>query len=95
MIKGYKFDIDLLKRILKFGFPNGIQFFVDIAGFAAFILIMGYLGKFDLAASNIAFNINTIAFLPMLGSGIAVSVLVGQYLGRNKPETAERLIHGL
>lgn len=80
----------LLARMVRFGLPNGVHFFLDIAGFTAFILIMGFLGMTDLAATNIAFNINTVAFMPMLGCGIAVSVLVGQYLGRDRPEIAER-----
>ncbi|MEW6171446.1 MAG: MATE family efflux transporter [Bacillota bacterium] len=83
----------LLARILRFGFPNGIHFLVDMAGFTAFILIMGSLGTIKLAATNIAFNINTVAFMPMLGSGIAVSVLVGQYLGKERPELAERSVY--
>jgi MATE family multidrug resistance protein len=35
-----------------------------------------------------AFNVNTIAFMPMIGIGITVSVLVGQALGRNDPSLA-------
>ncbi|MEW6572488.1 MAG: MATE family efflux transporter [Bacillota bacterium] len=83
-------DWPVLARMVRFGLPNGVHFFLDIAGFTAFILIMGFLGTTNLAATNIAFNINTIAFMPMLGCGIAVSVLVGQYLGRDRPEIAER-----
>jgi MATE family multidrug resistance protein len=63
---------------------------VDIAGFTGFILIMGSLGTTSLAATNIAFNINTVAFMPMLGCVIAVSVMVGQYLGRDRPDIAAR-----
>ncbi|MEW6446552.1 MAG: MATE family efflux transporter [Bacillota bacterium] len=80
----------LLVRMIRFGLPNGVHFFLDIAGFTAFVLIMGVLGTTSLAATNIAFNINTVAFMPMLGCGIAVSVLVGQYLGEDRPEIAER-----
>ena len=43
-----------------------------------------------MAATNVAFNINTLAFLPMVGLGVAVSTLVGQYLGKDDPVTAER-----
>ena len=80
----------LLWRLLKFGFPNGVQFFIDIAGFTAFIMIMGALGTTALAASSIAFNINALIFMPMIGSGIAASILVGQYLGRKRPDIAEK-----
>ena len=86
----FKPNAILLKRILKFGFPNGIQFFLDLTGFTVFIMIVGKLGTDNLAATNIAFNINTIAFMPMIGCGIAVSVLVGQYLGKDKPDSAAR-----
>jgi MATE family multidrug resistance protein len=51
---------------------------------------MGSLGTTSLAATNIAFNINTVAFMPMLGCAIAVSVMVGQYLGRERPDLAVR-----
>ncbi len=44
----------------------------------------------NLAATTIAFNINTLAFMPMIGIGIAVSVLVGRHIGRGDPETASR-----
>ncbi len=67
-----------------------MQFLVDTAGFTLFILVIGSLGVINLAATNIAFNINTIAFMPMLGGGIAVSVLVGQYLGKNRPDVAQK-----
>ncbi len=88
-----RFDTALFKRLMHFGLPNGIQFFIDTAGFAIFIMLMGRLGVLELAASNIAFNINTLAFMPMIGTGIAVSILVGQNLGKNDADTAERSVY--
>ncbi|MDI6741066.1 MAG: MATE family efflux transporter [Candidatus Edwardsbacteria bacterium] len=78
----------LLSRLLAYGLPSGIQFFIDMAGFTVFILLVGRLGTTDLAASTIAFNINTLAFMPMIGIGITVSVLVGQFVGRGDPAGA-------
>ena len=66
-----------------------MQFFLEMASFTAFILLVGRLGTSSLAASNIAFNINTLAFMPMIGCGIAISMLVGQYLGADKPDLAQ------
>ena len=74
--------------LLRYGLPSGVQFFIDMAGFTIFILLVGRLGRNELAATNLAFNVNTIAFMPMLGIGITVSVLVGQALGRNDPARA-------
>ena len=90
ILGGWRFNPRLFWRIIRFGLPSGIQFFLDVAGFAMFILFVGRLGTDSLAATNIAFNINTVAFMPMIGLGIAVSVLVGQYLGKNRPDLAER-----
>jgi MATE family multidrug resistance protein len=74
--------------LLRFGLPSGVQFFIDMVGFTGFILLVGRLGRNELAATNLAFNVNTIAFMPMIGIGITVSVLVGQALGRNDPALA-------
>jgi MATE family multidrug resistance protein len=78
---------------VRFGFPAGVQFFLEMAGFTIFILLVGRLGMTSLVATNIAFNISTLVFMPMIGSGIAVSVLVGQYLGRDKPLTAQKSVY--
>lgn len=92
-LKGWRPDRELFARLVRYGVPSGVQFFLDMLGFTAFIIIMGRLGTLELAATNIAFNINTIAFMPMIGFGIAVSVLVGQYLGRDRPDLAQRSVY--
>ena len=88
-LNGWRFDGELFIRLLRYGFPSGVQFFLEMTGFTGFILVVGRLGTASLAASNIAFNINTLAFMPMIGFGIAISVLVGQYLGADKPDLAQ------
>lgn len=89
-LRAWRPEQALLGRLLRFGVPSGVQFFLDTAGFTAFLLMLGRLGTIELAATTIAFNINTLAFMPMIGCGMAVSVLVGQYLGEDRPDLAER-----
>jgi len=91
-LSNYKFDSELFRRILKFGLPSGVHMFIEIAGYSGFLLIVGRLGTTELAATNIAFNINTIAFMPMIGFGIAISMLTGQNIGRGSVDIAERVI---
>ena len=38
--------------LVRFGLPSGVQIFVDMAGFTAFILLVGRLGKNELAATK-------------------------------------------
>jgi len=91
--RGWRLEKDLLGRLLRFGFPSGVQFFLEIGAFTGFVLVVGRLGTASLAATNIAFNINTLAFMPMIGCGIAISVLVGQYLGAQKPDIAQSAVY--
>jgi MATE family multidrug resistance protein len=86
---GWRLQWQVLGRLLRFGLPSGIQFLIDVGGFTIFLLILGRLGTTALAATNIAFTINSLAFMPMLGIGIAVSIMVGQYQGRKNPVLAE------
>jgi MATE family multidrug resistance protein len=55
------------------------------------VLLVGRMGPVAHIASNIALSINLIAFMPMVGLGMGASILVGQYLGRNQPDHAERV----
>lgn len=89
-LSGWRPDTALLRRLVRFGLPNGVQFMLEILGFSMFILLVGKLGTTALAATSVTFNLNTLAFLPMMGLGIAVSTLVGQYLGKNREDLAER-----
>jgi MATE family multidrug resistance protein len=89
-LSGWRFEPALFARLLRFGLPAGLQFSMEILAFALFMVIVGRLGTAPLAASGIAFNLNMIVFMPMLGFGLAVSSLVGRYLGAERPEVAER-----
>ena len=91
-LKGWRLDGKLFKRLIRFGLPAGVQFFVDMSGFTAFLLMVGRIGTVELAATNITFNINTLAFMPMIGCGIAISVSVGQYIGEGRPDMAQRAV---
>ncbi|MFC1883718.1 MATE family efflux transporter [Thermodesulfobacteriota bacterium] len=86
----WRFSPEIFYSLMKYGLPNGIQFFIDVFAFTAFVFIVGRLGNQFLAATNIVFSISTFAFLPMIGFGIGLSVIVGQALGRDKPKDAER-----
>ena len=90
MLKGWKPEKELFMRLLRFGFPNGLHMFLELTGFTLLIVLVGRIGTIPLAATNITFNINHLAFLPLMGFGMAVSILVGRRLGENRPEVAQR-----
>ena len=92
-LSGFRFDKKLISRMIRFGLPTGIQFLIDMSGFSIFIILIGQIGADELAATSIAFNISTLAFMPMIGFGIAISVTVGQFQGEGKPDSAERSVY--
>lgn len=89
-LRGWHLEWDLFKRLLKFGVPSGMHFMADVFVFMLFVQMIGRIGAEELTATTLAFNINMLAFLPMVGFGIATSTLVGQRLGANEPHLAER-----
>jgi MATE family multidrug resistance protein len=84
--KNRAFDSDLFARLMRYGLPSGIQFFLEIFGITFFIQMLGRLGDLELAASNIVLAIEMLAFLPMVGFHIGNATLVGQAIGRGRPE---------
>ncbi len=72
-----------LLRVLRFGLPNGINWFLEFAAFALFInLIVGHLGTTVLAAFNVVILINSISFMPAFGLASAGAIMVGESIGR-------------
>lgn len=84
--RGFGDDRATLARLLRFGLPSGVHFFLDGVAWTGFSLIVGQLGTKQLAASNIAWQIHTLALLPILGIGGAASILVAQFQGARRPD---------
>ncbi|HEY5908728.1 MAG TPA: MATE family efflux transporter, partial [Vicinamibacteria bacterium] len=92
-LSGWRFERGLFMRFVRFGLPTGFQYSVEILAFAIFMMFVGRIGVAPLAASGIAFNLNMIVFMPMLGLGIGVAALVGRYQGAEQQALAERSVY--
>ncbi len=92
LLQNLRPDAALLRRLLRFGVPAGLQGTVDILGFLFFIFIVGRIGTAELAATNIVININALAFMPVFGFSLGVSTLVGQAIGRGAPDQARAAV---
>jgi MATE family multidrug resistance protein len=89
-LSGWRFDRPLFLRLMKFGIPNGTQWCIEGLAFTVFILIVGNIGKTELAATTITLALNTLAFLPVVGLGQGVEVLVGKRQGEERPDLSAR-----
>ena len=86
------FDFSIFKRLLRFGMPTGIQLAIDLIAFQTFIILQGKVDSVALAASGIAFGINSLAYTPLLGIGQTAGILVGQSVGAGDIPHGERSV---
>ncbi|SDE10787.1 MATE family efflux transporter [Sporomusa acidovorans] len=80
----YGFDRKLLYKLLKFGSFAGVQAFVETGYFSFLLLIIGKTGEFTLTCANIAFSIEAISILPIIGITTAVGIIAGQERGAKR-----------
>ncbi len=79
-----------LLKMLKLGLPMGLADSIDIFTFGILMTIISRLGTVELAASQIANQLNDLAFMPSFAIGTATGSLVGRSLGEHDPNKAER-----
>jgi MATE family multidrug resistance protein len=79
--------------MLRFGIPNGLNWFMEIAAFTLFLnAVVSKLGTTVLAAMNAIIQLNSISFMPAFGLASAGAVLVGQAIGRGAKDDVPRLL---
>jgi putative MATE family efflux protein len=87
---GGDFDRTRVRRLLRIGTPAGLEQAAFQLGFTTFIWIVALYGNAANAAYQIGVQILSFSFLVGFGFSIAASTLVGQHLGANDPDGAER-----
>jgi MATE family multidrug resistance protein len=92
-LSGWRPERELFGRLMKYGGPAGMQVFLDVLVFNVFVQLVGRLGEAATGATTLAIRLNMVAFLPMMGLGQAVAILVGQRLGADRPDLAERSVY--
>ncbi|NBA96211.1 MATE family efflux transporter [Pseudomonas sp. R5(2019)] len=78
----------VIKRLLSIGLPIGIAVFAESSIFAVIALLIGSLGSTVVAGHQIALNVSSLVFMIPYSLGMAVTVRVGQAIGRNQPREA-------
>jgi MATE family multidrug resistance protein len=81
---------DLLRKLVRYGFPSAIELTLNISAFTIFLLLFQSYGKSVAAAMTIAFNWDLVSVVPILGLGIGSTALVGQRLGARDIQGAKQ-----
>ncbi len=75
-----------LWRLLRFGIPSGLNWFLEFLAFAFFTnVVVAGLGTTPLAALMAVIQVNSVAFMPAFGIASAGAILVGQAIGAARP----------
>jgi putative MATE family efflux protein len=77
-------------RLLRIGYPAGLEQAVWQGGFVAFLWIVALYGTKPYAAYGIGVNLLSFSFVVGFGFSIAAGTLVGQHLGARDPDGAAR-----
>lgn len=88
-----KLHLAELLRMLRFGLPNGANWFLEFGAFSFFInFIVADLGTVALAAVMAVFQVNSVSFMPAFGLASSGAILVGQAIGRDEKEQVGAIV---
>lgn len=79
-----------IAALFKLGLPIGIMVFLEGGMFVAAALLVGTLGALPVAAHQVAMNWSGLMFMVPLGLAGAITVRVGNAIGRGDPLAARR-----
>lgn len=85
-----KVDVEVVKRILFVGLPASLEQVIMQGGFLTMQLLVVWMGTVEAAVYQIGMSVNSLAFMPIFGFALSATTLVGQNLGANDPEKAEK-----
>jgi multidrug resistance protein, MATE family len=90
VMHSFHFDRAIMKKLIYFGYPAGLEFFLNLMAFSVMVSIFHSQGPMVATASTILFNWDFVSFIPLIGIEIGVTSLVGRYMGAGLPEIAHR-----
>lgn len=85
-LKGFKFDKEIVKRIISVGIPSSIGQTGSSLGFIVLNSFIASYGTATMAAYGMVNRVNSLIMQPAMGVGAALTSIVGQNLGSGKIE---------
>ena len=77
------------KELFRLGWPGAVQWGNEIICWAIFMTVfVGHFGENDMTAGWIAMGYLHLSFMPAIGINVAVTSIVGKYIGAGKPSVA-------
>lgn len=87
--QSFRFNWSIMKKLVYYGSPAGTEMFLNFLAFVTMVALFQSEGDTVSTATTIMFNWDLVSFIPLLGIEIAVTSLVGRYMGAGKPLIAK------
>lgn len=81
-------DMTVIRELLFVGVPIGVAIFVEVTLFTVIALFIASLGEIVVSAHQVALNYTSLLFMLPLSLGMALTVRVGNTLGRGDAQLA-------
>lgn len=92
VIQAFVFNPEIMKKLLRYGYPSGIEMFLAVAAFNFMVMTFHSTGPVNATAASIMLNWDMVTFVPLLGIEIGVTSLVGRYMGAGRPDIAHKSV---
>ncbi len=80
-------------RMLRFGAPSGLNWFLEFAAFMFFVnVVVADLGTVATAAVLAVIQVNSVSFMPAFGLSSAGAILVGQAIGADRRDDVPAIL---
>lgn len=89
--QSFKFNPGIMKKLLWYGSPQGIESFLSMAAFAMMVALLQSKGATAATAATIMFNWDYVSFMPLTGIQVATTSLVGKYMGSRDIASASKV----
>lgn len=91
-LRDIKLHLDVMVNLIKISLGGIFQFFIGTSSWVFLMLMMATFGSEVLAGYTIAIRIMMFTLMPAWGMSNAAATLVGQNLGAQKPDRAEKSV---
>jgi putative MATE family efflux protein len=85
-------DFEMMRRVLRIGVPTGLEGLMRAGSAVVFLAIIARTapGPAAVAAHTVGLQVEAFARMPSFGISVGATALVGQRLGADEPDAAER-----
>lgn len=90
--QSFRFDRETARKLIRYGSPTGLEMFSGFMAFNAMVLIFHSCGAVVATAATIMLNWDMVSFVPLIGFEIAVTSMVGRFMGGRRPDSAHRAV---